>query len=150
MMAHQSFLTTKALQQPGKSQGILSHEWAAIRSILCWSDREQKRSWDSYWVVYWTATLWEMMWESVIMLIEPDGRAKQHENNSNWKGAIFQMVYNKNFSTVSELWTRLESSGFCFYRPINDFSCSIDTWTIKEPHLKTGLDVTQVTMHTYV
>ena len=33
------------------------------------------------------------MWESVIMLIEPDDRAKQHENDSNWKGAIFQVIY---------------------------------------------------------
>ena len=142
MMVHQSILTTKALQQPGKSQGMLSHEWAAIRRSCVNLMGSRKRSWDSYWVVNLTTILWEMMWESVIMLIEHDW-AKQHENDSNWKGAIFQVIYNKNFSTVSELRTRLESSGFCFYSSINDFSCSIYTWTIKEPHLKTGLDITQ-------
>ena len=29
-------------QQPGNSQGMLSQDWAAIRTILCLPDEEQK------------------------------------------------------------------------------------------------------------
>ena len=38
----QSILAIKTFQQPENSQGVLYQEWAAIGTILCLPDEEQK------------------------------------------------------------------------------------------------------------
>ena len=42
MIVRQSILAIKTFQQPGNSQGVLYQEWAAITSVLCLPDEEQK------------------------------------------------------------------------------------------------------------